>query len=299
MATDPKPTERPPFHLPDRPETWFEERALADNVRFCLRVERQIFSRRSPYQRVDIYDTQAFGRLMTIDGLVMVCERDEFVYHDMIVHVPLFSHPAPRNVLIIGGGDGGTLREVLKHDGIERVVMVELDEVVVEAAREHLPALSSGMDDPRAEVRIGDGLAYVREAGEGAFDVVIVDCTDPVGPAEGLFRRPFYEDCVRILGDDGIVCQQTESPLYSPELVRAVPRTMREAGFVLTRTAQAHCVSYPSGWWTFTLGSKRVDPATGFRADDAAGRRFRTRYYNEALHRGCFMLPTLVRELVE
>lgn len=299
MSSDQQPTESGGFVLPNKPGGWFEEEDLQGDVRFAMRVERQLASKRSEYQRIDVYDTYAFGRVMTIDGLLMVSERDEFVYHDMMAHVPLFSHPDPRKVLIIGGGDGGTLREVLKHRGVEKAIMVELDDAVVQAAREYLPTLACALDDPRAEILIRDGLEYVRDAEAVSFDVILVDSTDPVGPAEGLFQQPFYEDCFRILGTDGILCQQTDSPLYAPELVKTVTRTLRTAGFPITRTAQAHCVSYPSGWWTFTLGSKRVDPATDFRARDAAGRSFYTRYYNEALHRGCFMLPTCVKELVE
>jgi spermidine synthase len=283
---------------PNTPELWFTERDLDQNMGFSLRIRRHIHSEQSPLQRIDIYDTYAHGRMMTLDGLVMVTERDEFIYHEMIAHVPLFSHPDPRQVLIIGGGDGGTLREVLRHPGVECCVMVEIDAAVVEAARRFLPSLASGLDDARAEIRFEDGIAYVQNAADSAFDVILIDCTDPVGPAEGLFQLPFYRQCLRVLGSAGILCQQTESPLYMPHLIRDVHAALRTAGFEITRSNQAHCVSYPSGWWSFTLGSKGLDPACDFRQTDAANRAFETKYYNERLHAGCFMLPTMVSELI-
>jgi spermidine synthase len=283
---------------PEKPSFWFTEYDLDEDVGFSLRVKSHVFCKQTPYQRIDILDTYAHGRVMTLDGLVMVTERDEFVYHEMMAHVPLFSHPDPRRVLIIGGGDGGTLREVVKHPGIEECIMVEIDPEVVEAARRFLPSMACALDHPKAELRFEDGIAFVREADEESFDVILIDCTDPVGPAEDLFKEPFYRDCLRILGKDGILCQQTESPLYMPHLIQDVHPRLRQAGFFITRSNQAHCVSYPSGWWTFTLGSKRIDPVTGFRREDAARRTFGTRYYNEELHQGCFMLPTCVRELV-
>ena len=297
--SDSHPNEKTPFVLPTRPETWYEERSAAGDIRFGLRIDRHVASQQSRFQRVDIYDTEAFGRIMTIDGLMMLTERDEFVYHDMMAHVPLFSHPNPRNVLIIGGGDGGTLREVLKHPTVERATLIEIDHVVVDMAREHLPNLAHGMDDPRADVRIDDGIEHVKNAASEHYDVILVDSTDPVGPAEGLFTAPFYQDCYRVLAADGVLCQQTESPLYSPNLIQMVTQALRAVGFTFVRTAQAHCVSYPSGWWTFTLGSKGLDPAHEFRESDAKARPFATRYYNEQLHRGGFLLPTFLRELVD
>jgi len=287
-----------PSSPPNTPELWFTERDLEQNVGFSVRIRRHLHSEQSPLQRIDIYDTYAHGRMMTLDGLVMATERDEFIYHEMMAHVPLFSHPDPKQMLIIGGGDGGTLREVLRHPRVARCVMVEIDRAVVEASRRFLPTLASGLDDARAEILFEDGISYVQNAADGAFDVILIDCTDPVGPAEGLFQLPFYRQCLRVLGADGILCQQTESPLYMPHLIRDVHAALATAGFEITRSNQAHCVSYPSGWWSFTLGSKALDPACDFRREDAAKRGFATKYYNERLHAGCFMLPTMVSELI-
>ncbi|MFQ5356611.1 MAG: polyamine aminopropyltransferase [Mariprofundaceae bacterium] len=282
--------------LSEKPDFWFTEHNLDGDAGFCMRVKEHIFHEQSDYQRIDILDTYAYGRVMTLDGLVMLTERDEFIYHEMMAHIPIFSHPDPRRVLIIGGGDGGTLREVLKHPDVEQCVMVEIDKAVVEASRRFLPTLASALDHPKARLYFENGIDFVNKADEGSFDVILIDCTDPTGPAEALFELPFYHACLRLLGRDGIICQQTESPLLMPELIRSVHQKLRQAGFAITKTSQAHCVSYPSGWWTFTLGSKRIDPATGFRRQDAALRSFETRYYNETLHQGCFMLPVCVEE---
>ncbi len=281
----------------EKPDSWFTEYHLEGDAGFCMRVKEHIFSEQSPYQRIDILDTYAYGKVMTLDGLVMLTERDEFVYHEMMAHIPLFSHPDPRRILIIGGGDGGTLREVLKHPGIEQCVMVEIDKAVVEASRQFLPTLASSLDHPKARLYFEDGVAFVNRADEDSFDVILIDCTDPAaGRAEALFELPFYRACLRLLGKDGIICQQSESPLLMPELIRNVHQKLRQAGFAISKTNQAHCVSYPSGWWTFTLGSKRIDPATDFRRQDATRRGFTTRYYNESLHQGSFMLPVCVEE---
>jgi len=280
------------------PNIWISEFQLGGLVQLSVKVKEILYSIKSDYQDIQIIDTVAFGKVMTLDGLVMLTERDEFVYHEMMAHVPLYSHPDPRQVLIIGGGDGGSLREVLRHPGVERCVMVEIDRAVVETSRRFLPTLASGLDDARAEILFEDGISYVQNAVDGAFDVILIDCTDPVGPAEGLFQLPFYRQCLRVLGADGILCQQTESPLYMPHLIRDVHAALAKAGFEITRSNQAHCVSYPSGWWSFTLGSKTLDPACDFRREDAAKRGFATKYYNERLHAGCFMLPTMMSELI-
>lgn len=265
-------------------------------------VEELLFSGTSEYQRVEVLKTDRFGRLMLLDGLVMLTERDEFVYHEMIAHPALCLHPDPRRVLVIGGGDGGTVREVLRHPGIEHVDLVEIDGLVIDAARRFFPTVASALDEPRLSVRVEDGLAFARNAPAGSYDVVLVDSTDPVGFAEGLFGRAFYEDCVRALGDDGILVSQTESPFDTAfqTSIKAAHGLLGES-FAHVAFYLAHIPTYPMGTWSFVMASKTRRPLGDFDTGEAtrrlAGFEGELRYYNPDLHRGAFALPTFVRRL--
>jgi spermidine synthase len=275
---------------------WFTEVAPAEGVAFSLKLRRKLADERSAYQRLEVYETETFGNLMVLDGCVMLTGRDEFAYHEMIAHPALFIHRAPKRVAIVGGGDCGTLREVLRHPTVEKVWQVEIDERVTRLAEAHFPALTAANADRRAELVFGDGLAWMREARPGSLDVVIVDSTDPVGPAEGLFGEAFYRDCLRALGDGGIVVQQSESPLLYMHILKAMRKAQRAAGFADVKTLQFHQPSYPSGWWTATL-ARKGERIEGFREADAA-RLAGLRYYTPAVHRASFALPAFVeREL--
>ncbi|MCG6893447.1 MAG: polyamine aminopropyltransferase [Desulfobacteraceae bacterium] len=263
-------------------------------VALSFKVEKTLFSGKSPYQQVDVIQTAGHGRMLLNDGIVMISERDEFVYHEMIAHVPLFVHPDPKRVLVIGGGDGGTVREVVRHPGVECVVMVEIDEMVVHACREHFPQVSSALDHPKLSLHIEDGVRFVAETKE-RFDVVIVDSTDPIGPAQPLFDKAFYENTAGLLLDGGILITQAESPFYDPDLQRPMlanqrPYFPRLHLYLLTN------LTYPGGLWSFGFASKGPDPLRDFdpRRVEASGLRFR--YYNADIHRAAFALPTFVTE---
>jgi spermidine synthase len=275
---------------------WFTEVYAPGGSAFSLQVSAKLHDERSAYQRIEIYEAATFGTLMVIDGCVMLTDRDNFLYHEMMAHPALFTHARPRRVVIIGGGDCGTLREVLRHREVERATQVEIDERVTRLAERYFPDLCEANSDPRAELRFGDGLAFMRNADPGSVDVVIVDSTDPVGPAEGLFQEPFYRDCVRALGEGGVLVQQSESPLLHLETIIApLHRAMRAAGFADTRTLHFPQPVYPSGWWSATL-ARKGEALEGFRETDAGAWAFPTRYYSPAVHRAALALPPFMAE---
>ena len=276
-------------------ETWYTEQWADEGSAISLRIKRKLHDERSPYQRIEIFETESFGRLMTLDGLVMVTDRDNFVYHEMMSHPALFTHPDPRSVLIIGGGDCGTLREVLKHQTVRRVDQVELDERVTRVAEQFFPSLCESNGDPRARLHFADGIKWVADAGEGSYDVIIVDSTDPVGPAAGLFSESFYRDCRRALSERGVLVGQSESPLFHANLIVSVHKALRDAGFVDVATSTFAQCTYPSGWWSATLACKS-GAATAFRERDAETISFATRYYNARVHRASRALPQFLAE---
>ena len=263
-------------------------------VGLSFKVEKTLFSDQSRFQQVDVVKTHGHGCMLLNDGLIMLSERDEFVYHEMIAHVPLFVHPSPRHVLVIGGGDGGTVREVLKHSEISRVVMVEIDDMVVRACRTYLPTLSAAMDDPRLELLIEDGVKYVARTKE-KFDIVIIDSTDPVGPAAPLINKPFYEKVAGLLKPDGILISQAESPWYDHEIQHAMLMNQRPF-FKKLHIYLFSTLTYPGGLWSFAYGSKNLCPIRNFEPTRVERSGILTRYYNPGMHRSAFMLPNFVAE---
>ncbi len=264
-------------------------------------VERQLFSEQTPYQRVEVYETDTWGNLLTIDGMVMLSERDEFVYHEMLAHPALFAHPDPRRVLVVGGGDGGSAREVLRHESVERVDLVEIDEAVVRASREFLPEVGA-WEDPRLRVLHEDGVAFVQEIGE-PYDVILVDGSDPVGPAEGLFEKDFIRACYGGLTADGIFAAQTESPwveAYHPSMRKVME--ILENLYPHNRMYLAFIPLYPAGMWSFALGSRGNDPLSEevLKRVEAGTNEFgkNLRYYNREVHTGAFALPNFVKEII-
>jgi len=269
---------------------WYTEEWAGQGSAISLRVKEKLHDEKSPYQRIEIYETETFGTLMTLDGLVMVTDRDNFVYHEMMSHPALFTHAHPRRVLIIGGGDCGSLREVLKHDLVEHVDQVELDERVTRVSERFFPELCSANDDARAHLHFQDGIQWVKDAQPHSYDVIIVDSTDPVGPAAGLFGRAFYEDCYRALSPDGIVVGQSESPLFHADLIKGMHEAFREAKFLDIATAHFPQCTYPSGWWSATM-ARKGSSLSSFREEDCRDRAFATRYYNDGIHRAAFASP--------
>lgn len=275
---------------------WFTEEHTA-SVKLSIKAERQLFSTNSQFQKIEIFETEEFGKMLVMDDRIMLTEKDEFIYHEMLVHVPMAVQPEIKRVLVIGGGDGGILRELTRYDRLERVMVAEIDAAVVDACRKHLPLTGCGFDDPRVEIMITDGLRYVRSCHE-KFDLIIVDSTDPFGPGENLFTREFYGNCYRALTDVGILVNQHESPYYD-RYASEVSNTARklQSVFPVNRVYQAHIPTYPSGHWLFGFSSKGIDPLEDFDSEQWLKLKLTTRYYNTQLHYGAFALPNYVQDL--
>ena len=240
-------------------ELWFTEEHTK-NVRFSIKVDRQLYSGQSEFQRIDVFESPEFGTFLTLDGFMMVTQKDEFIYHDMIVHVPMATNLNIKKVLVIGAGDGGTVRELTRYDSIEHIDMVEIDKQVVEVCKKYLPQTACKLDDPRVHLYFEDGLRFVRTK-ENCYDLIIVDSTDPFGPGEGLFTKEFYGNCYKALKEDGILVNQHESPYYeidAQNMARAHKRI--KEFFPVCRVYQAHIPTYPSGHWLFGFASKKYDP---------------------------------------
>ncbi len=278
-------------------ELWFSELHTKD-VKMSIRVDKQLHSEQSEYQRIDVFESGEFGRFLTLDGIMMLTEKDEFIYHEMITHVPMASNPDIRNVLVIGAGDGGTVRELTRYGTIENIDMVEIDRRVVEVCREYLPQTACRLDDPRVHIFYDDGLRFVRFC-ENRYDLIIVDSTDPFGPGEGLFTSEFYGNCFNALTANGILVNQHESPYYDDD-AKAMQRAHRRIKefFDVCRVYQAHIPTYPSGHWLFGFASKTVDPLSA-EVEMWNSLGIKTRYYNTELHKGCFAIPNYVKELLE
>ncbi|MDD6827872.1 MAG: polyamine aminopropyltransferase [Oscillospiraceae bacterium] len=276
-------------------DLWYTENHT-DDVQFSIKVDRQLCTHQSEFQRIDIFESKEFGRILTLDGYLMVTEKDEYIYHEMITHVPLATNPDIKKVLVVGGGDGGTVRELCRYNHIEKIDMVEIDEMVVSVCKEFLPKLACSLDDKRVTIYYEDGMRFVRNAPDSQYDLIIVDSTDPFGVGEGLFTKEFYGNCFRALTDDGILVNQHESTFYDSyanSMKRAHSRI--KEFFSTALVYQAHIPTYPSGHWLFGFASKKYDPRTDLKADWWNSLGLVTQYYNTILHTGCFAIPNNVR----
>ncbi len=279
-------------------ELWFSEKHTP-SVKFSIQVDRQLYCGQSEFQRIDIFDSKEFGRFLTLDGYMMLTEKDEFIYHEMMVHIPMAVHPAAKKVLIIGGGDGGAIRELVRYPLVEHIDLVEIDELVVEVCKKHLPQTACCFNDERVTIHYQDGLKFIRRC-ENEYDLIIVDSTDPFGPGEGLFTKEFYGNCYKALKEDGIMVNQHESAFYLDDAVamqRAHKRIVES--FPISRVYQAHIPTYPSGHWLFGFASKKYHPIEDLKAVKWNAQGFKTRYYNTQLHVGAFALPNYVEELLK
>ena len=278
-------------------ELWYMENHTED-VKFSIRINEQLFHKKSEFQVVDIFNSDEFGNFLTLDGLMMLTQKDEFIYHEMIVHVPMAVNPNIKKVLVIGAGDGGTLRELSRYESIEVIDLSEIDKTVVDACREFLQQTACGLDDKRVNIYFEDGLKFVRSK-QNEYDLIIVDSTDPFGPGEGLFTKEFYGNCFNALKEDGILLNQHESPYYDND-ARAMKRAHKRIKefFSVCRVYQAHIPTYPSGHWLFGFASKKFDPLKDLDEDKWNALGLKTKYYNTDLHKGCFALPNYVKELL-
>lgn len=269
---------------------WFTEPFIEQGSAFSLRIKAKLHEETSAYQHIEIYQTEHFGHLMVIDGCVMLTQRDNFFYHEMLTHPALFTHKNPLEVVIIGGGDCGTLREVLKHKTVTHATQIDIDERVTRLAEIYFPELCISNSDPRASLQFIDGIAWMAQAKANSVDIILIDSTDPVGVAEGLFSHDFYRNCFNVLKDKGILVCQSESPFYHVKLIQTIHKNLRESGFNDAATLPFPQPCYPSGWWSITMAGKSVD-VTKFDVKAAQTKTFSTHYYNAAIHQAAFALP--------
>ena len=278
-------------------DLWFSDLQTPD-VKLSIRVDRQIFSQQSEVQRIDVFESREFGRILSLDGHIMLTERDEYIYDEMITHVPMGVHKEARHILVIGAGDGGVVRELTRYDRVEQIDLVEMDPLVVEVCREYLPQNACRLDDPRVKLHYENGLKFLRRC-ENLFDLIIVDSNDPFGPMEGLFTREFYGNCYKALKEDGIMVNQQGSPFYAED-ARACKRSHKRivATFPISRVYQAHIPTYAAGYWLFGFASKKYHPVDDFDAGSWNLLGLKTRYYTTRLHRGSFCLPAYLEEML-
>lgn len=277
---------------------WFSENHT-DNVKLSIKVDKQIYSGVSEYQRIDIFDSYEFGKFMILDNLMMVTEKDEFIYHEMIIHTPMAVNPDIKSVLVIGGGDGGSVRELTKYKGIERIDMVEIDKLVVDVCRKYLPSIAGRLDDERVSIFYEDGLKYIRKF-KDTYDLIVVDSTDAFGPGEGLFTKEFYGNCYKALTKKGILVNQNESPYYTEDAqAMSMAHNRIKKFFPYAMLYQAHIPTYPSGHWMFGFASKCSHPVNDLKEDRWNSLNIPTGYYNTDLHKGSFALPNYVYKLLE
>ncbi len=278
-------------------ELWFTERHTP-NVKFSIKVDRQLYTAQSEFQRIDVFDSKEFGRFLTLDGYMMLTEKDEFIYHEMITHIPMAVHPNPKNILVIGAGDGGVIRELTRYPNVESIDLVEIDELVIEVSRKYLPSTACCLSDERVHIFCEDGVKFIRRC-DNKYDVIIVDSTDPFGPGESLFTKEFYGSCNKALRDDGIMVNQHESPFYDEDAL-AMQRAHRKIveSFPISRVYQAHIPTYPSGHWLFGFASKKYHPVHDLNSVKWNMLGLKTKYYNTKLHAGAFALPNYVEEML-
>ena len=275
---------------------WFsEEITYGGAVSLNFRIDEMLCDEESELQNIKVFKNAAFGKVMVIDDVVMLTTRDEFVYHEMITNPAFAVNPGITDVLVIGAGDGGTIRELVKQKSVRRIDWVEIDGRVVELSEKYLPELSSGNHDPRVNKMITDGVRYVTDYKGSPYQLIIVDSTDPVGPGEGLFTTDFYRGCSDILSDDGIVVNQAENPYYSEDWVRGIYGKL-ERIFPVAALYQAFIPTYPSGHWLFGFGSKKYGPLDIKAMPDFIDG---LKYYNEGVHRGAFALPSFIKKIYE
>ena len=279
-------------------EFWFSE-LHTDNVKLTIRIEKQLFSGESEYQKIDVFDSEEFGKFISLDGEIVFSEKDEFIYDEMVTHVPMAVHPHVKDVLIIGGGDGGVAKELLQYDSVEHIDVVEVDKMFVDVSRQFFPEVACALEDPRVKVYYDDGLRFLRGK-KARYDLIINDSTDPFGHTEGLFTKEFYGNCYKALKEDGIMVNQHESPFYDEDaaaMQRAHKRIVES--FAISKVYQAHIPTYPSGHWLFGFASKKYHPVKDLNAAAWNLLGIHTQYYNTRLHAGAFALPSYVEGLLK
>lgn len=281
-------------------DLWYSE-LHADDVKFSIKVKKHLYSEKTAFQQIDFFESDTFGKFFTLDGLMMVTEKDEFMYHDMICHPAFAVNPDIKNVLIIGGGDGGSAREVSRYANVEKIDMVEIDKRVVELCKKYIPQTASKLsEDKRINLFFEDGIKFIKDSKESSYDLIIVDSTDPISVGEGLFTIDFYNDCYRVLTSEGILINQNESPYYdsyAKEMKRSYAKI--KDIFPICEIYDYHIPTYPSGHWLFGFSSKKYHPINDFKPEKWSNLGLKTKYYNTLLHTASFALPTYIKEMNE
>lgn len=274
-------------------ELWYTEKQT-ENFGITAKIRETLVTEKTDFQDLAMIDTVEWGRMLVLDGMVMTTVKDEFVYHEMVAHPALNTHPNPKHVLVVGGGDGGVIREVLKHPQVEKAVLVEIDGKVIEYSKKFLPEIAGELDNPRVEVIVNDGYMHIHDH-KNTYDVIMVDSTEPVGPAVNLFTQGFYKGIFDALKEDGIFVAQTDNPWFKADLIQTVNRDVKEI-FPIVRVYCANIPTYPSGLWTFTMGCKKYDP---LQVDETKIEEIDTKYYTPRLHKAAFALPKFVEDLTK
>nr|WP_181162032.1 polyamine aminopropyltransferase [Bacillus sp. D12] len=272
---------------------WFTEKQT-NHFGITMKISRTLHTEQTDFQKLDIVETVEWGKMLLLDDMVMTSVKDEFVYHEMVAHVPLHTHPCPEHVLVVGGGDGGVIREVLKHENVKKATLVEIDGRVIEYSKQFLPEVAGSLTDHRVEVLVDDGFMHIAKS-ENKYDVIIVDSTEPVGPAVNLFTKGFYAGIYQALKEDGIFVAQTDNPWFKADLIQSVFKDVKEI-FPITGLYTANIPTYPSGLWTFTIGSKKHHP---LEICDDRFIEMETKYYTKELHKAAFVLPKFVADLLK
>ncbi len=275
----------------------FTEEYLEVGASFSLDVTQILYTGSSPFQKIQIYETLFFGKVLVIDNCIMLTEKDEFIYHEMIAHTALFVHPKPKKVLVIGGGDGCTVREVLKHQSVQQIDLVEIDRQVSEVCLKFMPDLSSGLLSEKVNCQFSDGVDYIKKTHE-RYDIIIIDSTDPINVGEGLFTSLFYQKCYDILKDEGILVNQAESPVFTPKWVEDISTKLNSI-FPNVFFYSANIPTYPSGYWLFGFSSKKFHPIKDFQKKNYNSHKLSFKYYNKDVHHSAFTLPNYVKEIIE
>ena len=280
-------------------DLWFTER-WSEDTKFSIKVKEHLYSEETPFQKIDFFTSDEYGRFFTLDGMIMITEKDEFIYHEMITHVPMCTNLNIKKVLVIGGGDGGTVRELTRYKTIERIDMVEIDERVVRLSEKYLPFTADKLKDKRVTLYFQDGLKFVEECAKDSYDLILVDSTDPISVGEGLFTTEFYKNCYRVLKEDGILVNQHESPYYerySQEMKKAHNKIKNI--FPIAKVYQFHQPTYASGHWLFGFASKKYNPILDCKCEKWNNLNLTTKYYNTDIQKAAFALPNYVKKQLE
>ncbi len=279
-------------------DLWYSEQHT-ENIKMSIKISEHLHSEQSEFQKIDIFDSIEFGKFLTLDGFLQFTEKDGFIYHEMIAHVPMATHPNPENILVVGAGNGGVIRELLKYKSVQNIDMVEIDRRIVDVCKRYMSLTAASFEDERVNVIFQNGLKFVRNC-EDKYDVIVVDTTDPFGPGEALFTKEFYGSCYKALKEDGIMVNQHESPFYAEDanvMKRAHNRIVKT--FPISKVYQAHIPTYPSGHWLFGFASKKYHPIKDMKVMPWKQQNIETRYYNTNLHKGAFYLPTYVENMLK